>query len=148
MAAAVGPLLPRSPTHEVCRKVRAVVGPIYLNSSSLLDRSAGVFDSARRLVSEHVAVEGTQGGIVDVGHQHALAQIVEHDDGHGTAQSAESPRAQPRPSARVGAKRQQTGVYGVGNSIEEGKASILESVRLYIEECRASRQPVPRAPGA
>jgi predicted RNase H-like HicB family nuclease len=29
------------------------------------------------------------------------------------------------------------GVYGLGNSIEEAKASILESMRLYIEECRA-----------
>lgn len=36
------------------------------------------------------------------------------------------------------------GVYGVGNSIEEAKGSILESMRLYIEECRASRRPIPR----
>ncbi len=28
------------------------------------------------------------------------------------------------------------GVYGLGNSIEEAKASILEAVRFYIEECR------------
>jgi predicted RNase H-like HicB family nuclease len=34
------------------------------------------------------------------------------------------------------------GVYGLGNSIEEAKASILESMRLYIEECRG-RAPVP-----
>jgi predicted RNase H-like HicB family nuclease len=31
------------------------------------------------------------------------------------------------------------GVYGLGNSIEEAKASILEAMRLYIEECRAQR---------
>jgi predicted RNase H-like HicB family nuclease len=37
------------------------------------------------------------------------------------------------------------GVYGLGSSIEEAKASILESMRLYIEECRASHCPVPRA---
>ena len=37
------------------------------------------------------------------------------------------------------------GVYGLGNSIEEAKASILESMRLYIEECRATGRPVPRA---
>jgi predicted RNase H-like HicB family nuclease len=36
------------------------------------------------------------------------------------------------------------GVYGLGNSIEEAKASILESMRLYIEECRAAHRPVPR----
>jgi predicted RNase H-like HicB family nuclease len=28
------------------------------------------------------------------------------------------------------------GVYGLGSSIEEAKASILESMRIYIEECR------------
>jgi len=37
------------------------------------------------------------------------------------------------------------GVYGLGTSIEEAKASILESMRLYIEECRETRRPVPRA---
>jgi predicted RNase H-like HicB family nuclease len=36
------------------------------------------------------------------------------------------------------------GVYGLGNSIEEAKASILESMRLYIEECRASHRSMPR----
>ena len=29
------------------------------------------------------------------------------------------------------------GVYGLGDSIEEAKNSILEAMRLYIEECRA-----------
>jgi len=37
------------------------------------------------------------------------------------------------------------GVYGLGNSIEQAKASILESMRLYIEECRATNRPIPRA---
>jgi predicted RNase H-like HicB family nuclease len=37
------------------------------------------------------------------------------------------------------------GVYGLGNSIEEAKASILESMRLYIEECRATHRAIPRA---
>jgi predicted RNase H-like HicB family nuclease len=31
------------------------------------------------------------------------------------------------------------GVYGLGNSIEEAKASILKSMRPYIEECRAQQ---------
>ena len=31
------------------------------------------------------------------------------------------------------------GVYGLGNSIQEAKASIIESMRLYIEECRAQQ---------
>ena len=36
------------------------------------------------------------------------------------------------------------GVYGLGNSIEEAKASILESMRLYIEQCRATHRTVPQ----
>ena len=36
------------------------------------------------------------------------------------------------------------GVYGLGRSIEEAKVSILEAMRIYIRECRASRRPVPR----
>jgi len=40
-------------------------------------------------VREHVTVERVQGGIVEVGGEHALAQVVEHDDLHGTAQPAE-----------------------------------------------------------
>jgi predicted RNase H-like HicB family nuclease len=37
------------------------------------------------------------------------------------------------------------GVYGVGKSIDEAKASILDAMRLYIDECRAHRRAVPRA---
>jgi predicted RNase H-like HicB family nuclease len=36
------------------------------------------------------------------------------------------------------------GVYGLGDSIEEAKASVLEAMRLY-EECRATHRPIPRA---
>ena len=37
------------------------------------------------------------------------------------------------------------GVYGIGKTIEEAKASILRAMRIYIRECRAHRKPVPRA---
>ena len=37
------------------------------------------------------------------------------------------------------------GVYGIGKTIEEAKTSILEAMRIYIQECRARRKPVPRA---
>jgi predicted RNase H-like HicB family nuclease len=37
------------------------------------------------------------------------------------------------------------GVYGIGDSIAAAKVSILESMRLYIEECRATHRPIPRA---
>jgi len=37
------------------------------------------------------------------------------------------------------------GAYGIGKSIEDAKASILQAMRTYIRECRAKRKPVPRA---
>lgn len=36
------------------------------------------------------------------------------------------------------------GVYGLGKTIEEAKASILGAMRIYIRECRAHKRPVPR----
>src|SRR5208282_2110467 len=43
-----------------------------------------------------------------VGDEHALAQIVEHDDAGGAAQSAKSSFMQLGPDARTGAEGQQT----------------------------------------
>jgi predicted RNase H-like HicB family nuclease len=37
------------------------------------------------------------------------------------------------------------GVYGLGNSIEEAKTSVLDAMRLYIEACRTTHRPIPRA---
>lgn len=37
------------------------------------------------------------------------------------------------------------GVYGLGDSIDEAKASMLEGIRLYIEECRKHGKPIPAA---
>ena len=37
------------------------------------------------------------------------------------------------------------GVYGLGDSIDEAKTSILEGIRLYIEECRKDGKPIPAA---
>jgi len=36
------------------------------------------------------------------------------------------------------------GVYGLGKTIDEAKASLLGAMRIYIRECRAHRRPVPR----
>jgi predicted RNase H-like HicB family nuclease len=35
------------------------------------------------------------------------------------------------------------GVYGIGKTMESAKKSILTAMRLYIEQCRRSRKPVP-----
>jgi len=37
------------------------------------------------------------------------------------------------------------GVYGLGDSIDEAKASMLEGIRLYIEECKKDGKPIPTA---
>jgi predicted RNase H-like HicB family nuclease len=35
------------------------------------------------------------------------------------------------------------GVYGLGDSIEEAKNSMLEGIRLYILECKKDGKPIP-----
>jgi len=37
------------------------------------------------------------------------------------------------------------GVYGLGDSIEEAKTSMLEGIRHYILECKKDGRPVPAA---
>ena len=37
------------------------------------------------------------------------------------------------------------GVYGLGKTIEEAKASIVQAMSTYIRQCRKRRRPVPRA---
>ena len=37
------------------------------------------------------------------------------------------------------------GVYGIGDSIDTAKLSMLEGIRLYIEECKKDGRPIPAA---
>ena len=37
------------------------------------------------------------------------------------------------------------GVYGLGDSIDAAKTSMLEGIRLYMEECQKDGKPVPTA---
>ncbi|MGH9470312.1 MAG: type II toxin-antitoxin system HicB family antitoxin [Terriglobia bacterium] len=37
------------------------------------------------------------------------------------------------------------GVYGLGETIETAKESLLQGMRIYIRESRARRRPVPRS---
>jgi predicted RNase H-like HicB family nuclease len=37
------------------------------------------------------------------------------------------------------------GVYGLGRTVEAAKRSILEAMRLYIEQCKKNRKPIPPA---
>ena len=54
--------------------------------------AVGILNAAghghRAVVRQHVAIKRIERGIVNVGDEHALAQIVEHDDARGAAQPA------------------------------------------------------------
>ena len=63
---------------------------------------AGHGDGA--VVRPHVAVEGMEGGIVNVGDQHALAPIIKDPEAHGATESTEGLLMQFGPRARVGAE--------------------------------------------
>lgn len=56
---------------------------------------------------QHVAVEGIECGIVDVGLEHALAQIIQDHHPSHTAQPSKSLLMQLRPDLRTGTERQQ-----------------------------------------
>ncbi len=73
--------------------------------------AVGILNAARHghraVVREYVAIEGIESRIVNVGDEHALAQIVEHDDARGAAQPAKGSFVQLGPDARTGAESQQ-----------------------------------------
>jgi hypothetical protein len=58
----------------------------------------------RVVVGKHIAIERIERGIVNVGDEHALAQIVEHDDASSPAQPAKGAFVQLGPDARTGAE--------------------------------------------
>ena len=72
---------------------------------STLPLRSGSRDAARQrddaVVREHVAVERIERGVVDVGREHALAQIVEHDDARRRRRGGGRPARAARPRSRV-----------------------------------------------
>jgi hypothetical protein len=56
----------------------------------------------RAVVREHIAIEGIESGIVNVGDEHALTQIIEHDDASGAAEPAKGSFVQFGPDSRTG----------------------------------------------
>ena len=56
---------------------------------------------------EHIPIEGIERGIVDVGGEHALAQIIEHDHASDAGQPTESLLMQFSPDLRTGAEDQE-----------------------------------------
>ena len=73
--------------------------------------AVGILDAAghghRAVVGEHVAVKKIQNGIVNVGDEHALAQVVEDDDAGCAAQPSKRLLVQFGPDLRAGTEGQQ-----------------------------------------
>ncbi len=80
--------------------------PFHLPLAIRIADAAGQRDDI--VVSEHVAVQRIDGGIVDVWFEHSLAQIVEHGDPCHPAQPAKGLLVQLSPSLRAGAEHQQS----------------------------------------
>ena len=74
--------------------------------------AVGILNAARHghraVVRQHVPIEGIESRIVNVGDEHAFAQIVEHDDAGGATQPAKGAFVQFGPDARTGAEGKQT----------------------------------------
>lgn len=71
--------------------------------------TAGHSDGA--VMGEHIAVEGIDFGIVDVGTQDAFGEIVEHDIFGRSAKAAEGGFVQFRPGLRTGLEAQQPDAF-------------------------------------
>src|SRR6266545_1443265 len=59
------------------------------------------------VVLQHIAVERVEGGIVDVGREHTLAQVIEDDDADGAPESAKRLFVQLGPAPRAGGEGEQ-----------------------------------------
>ena len=92
--------------------------------------AAGQSDGA--VVLQHVAVQGIERGIVDVGGEHALAKIVEHDHARDAAEPAKGLLMQLGPGLRTGAEHQQPNRLAAvaERQHEQPRAPVLAGVRI------------------
>ncbi len=83
-------------------------------------------------MGEHIAIQRVQRRIVDVGREHAFAQIIEHDHARGSAQPAKRLLVQFGPDARTGTEGQQTNGFAAvaQRQHEQARAAILAGVRI------------------
>ena len=81
---------------------------------------------------QHVAVQRIERGIVDVGSEHALAQIVEHDHASDATQPAKGLLVQFGPDLRTGAEHQQANRLAAvaQRQHEQPRAPVLAGVRI------------------
>jgi len=81
---------------------------------------------------KHIAVQRVERGIVDVGGEHALAQIIQHHNARAATQPAEGLLMQLGPDLRTGPEHQQAdGLATVTESQhEQPRAAVLAAVRV------------------
>ena len=81
---------------------------------------------------QHVAVQRIERGIVDVGREHAFAQIIEHHHASHAAQSAKRLLVQFGPDLRAGAEHQQANGFAAvaQRQHEQPRAPVLAGVRI------------------
>jgi hypothetical protein len=90
-------------------------------------------------VGQHIAIERVHSRIVDIGCEHAFAQVVRHDDLHGATEFAERALVQFGPDAYAGLKGEKPDALAAETECqhEEPRAAILAVVGI------ADRRPVP-----
>ena len=81
---------------------------------------------------QHVAVQRIERGIVDVGREHAFAQIIEHHHASHSTQSAKRFLVQLGPDPRAGAEHQKANRFPAVSQRhhEQPRAPVLAGVRI------------------
>jgi hypothetical protein len=88
----------------------------------------------RAIVAEHVAVQRIQRRIVDIGLQHALAQIIEDDDARDSAEPMKRLFVQFGPDARAGLEREQPNRFAAVAKRQDEEAGATVLARVWIAD--------------
>ena len=110
--------------------LRMAHAALHLPFAIRVPHPAGHRDHA--VVPQHVGVHGVDRGIVDVGLEHALAQVVEHHHARAAAQPAEGLLMQLGPGLRAGVEDQEANRLAAvaEGQHEQAHAAILAAVRI------------------
>jgi hypothetical protein len=90
-------------------------------------------------MSQHIAVQRVERWIVDVGREHAFAQVVEHDHSRCSTEPPKSPLVQLSPGLSTGPEHQQPNRFAA-----EAQVNTNSRVRRYLALCGSRTMgPVP-----
>ena len=91
------------------------------------------------VMAQHVGVHGIERGIVDIGFEHAFAEVVEHHHARASAQAPEGLFMQLRPGLSAGVEHQKTNRLAAvaERQYEQTHAPILAAVRVADHRARA-----------